>query len=41
MVEEKDVLDFLKDNDGQASLDEVSKGLGISKYGPDSAYATF
>jgi KaiC/GvpD/RAD55 family RecA-like ATPase len=39
MVEEKDVLDFLKDNDGQASLDEVSKGLGISKYGPDSAYA--
>ncbi len=39
MVEEKDVLDFLKDHDGQASLDEVSEGLGISKYGPDSAYA--
>lgn len=39
MVEEKDVLDFLKDHDGQASLDEVSEGLGIPKYGPDSAYA--
>ncbi|MDH5447832.1 MAG: hypothetical protein OEY24_03830 [Candidatus Bathyarchaeota archaeon] len=39
MVEEKDVLDFLKDHDNQASLDEVSKELHISKYGPDSAYA--
>ncbi|MFP3984401.1 MAG: RAD55 family ATPase [Candidatus Bathyarchaeia archaeon] len=39
MVEEKDVLDFLKDRDGQASLDEVSDGLGIAKYGPESAYA--
>ncbi|MFQ6068142.1 MAG: RAD55 family ATPase [Candidatus Bathyarchaeia archaeon] len=39
MVEEKDVLDFLKENNGQASLDEVSKGLSIAKYGPDSAYA--
>ncbi len=39
MVEEKDVLDFLKDHDNQASIDEVSEGLHISKYGPDSAYA--
>ncbi|UCE95627.1 MAG: hypothetical protein JSV51_07900 [Candidatus Bathyarchaeota archaeon] len=39
MVEEKDVLDFLKDQNGQASLDEISKGLSIAKYGPDSAYA--
>jgi len=39
MVEEKDVLDFLKDHDGQASLDEVSEGLNIAKYGPDSTYS--
>ncbi|UCG35937.1 MAG: hypothetical protein JSV64_04710 [Candidatus Bathyarchaeota archaeon] len=39
MVEDTDVLDFLKDHDGQASLDEVSENLGVSKYGPDSAYA--
>lgn len=38
MVEEKNVLDFLKNNDDQASLDEVSESLNISKYGPDSAY---
>ena len=40
MVDEKDVLDFLKNQDGQASLDEVSSGLSVPKYGPDSAYAT-
>jgi KaiC/GvpD/RAD55 family RecA-like ATPase len=39
MAEEKDVLDFLKTHDSQATLDEVSEGLHISKYGPDSAYA--
>lgn len=39
MVEKKDVLGFLKDHEGQASLDEVSEGLSIAKYGPDSAYA--
>jgi len=39
MVEEKDVLDFLKNREGEASLDEVSDGLAIAKYGPDSAYA--
>ncbi len=39
MVEKKDVLNFLKDHEGQASLDEVSEGLNIAKYGPDSAYA--
>jgi len=38
MVEEKDVLDFLKSRDGRASLDEVSEGLSIAKYGPGSAY---
>jgi KaiC/GvpD/RAD55 family RecA-like ATPase len=39
MADERDVLDFLKDNDGQASLEEVSEGLGVAKYGPGSAYA--
>jgi len=39
MVEETDVVDFLKEHDGQASLDEVSEALGIPKYGPESAYA--
>lgn len=39
MVEEKDVSDFLKQHDSQASLDEISEGLHIAKYGPDSAYA--
>jgi len=39
MAEEKDVLDFLRGRDGQASLDEISEGLGIAKYGPSSAYA--
>jgi KaiC/GvpD/RAD55 family RecA-like ATPase len=40
MVDEKDVLNFLINQDGQASLDEVASGLSVSKYGPDSAYAT-
>jgi RecA-superfamily ATPases implicated in signal transduction len=39
MVEESDVIGFLKDHEGQASLDEISEGLGISKYGPNSAYS--
>ena len=39
MVEEKDVVEFLKDHEGQASLDQISEGLGVPKYGPNSAYA--
>lgn len=39
MVDESDVIGFLKDHEGQASLDEISEGLGISKYGPNSAYS--
>jgi len=39
MVEENDIIDFLKDHQGQASLDEISEGLGVPKYGPKSAYA--
>jgi len=39
MVEESDIVGFLKDQGGQASLEEISEGLGIVKYGPNSAYA--
>ncbi len=39
MVEEKDIVEFLQPRDGKASLDEIAEGLGISKYGPNSAYA--
>jgi KaiC/GvpD/RAD55 family RecA-like ATPase len=39
MVEEKDVTEFLKAHDGKASLNDVADGLGIPKYGPNSAYA--
>jgi len=41
MTEENDVLEFLQDHDNQASLDEVSEGLGVPKYGPSSAYSLF
>jgi len=39
MVEEADVVEFLKSHDGKASLNDVTEGLGIPKYGPNSAYA--
>ncbi len=39
MVDEKNVLGFLRNHNDQASLDEISEELGIAKYGPDSAYA--
>jgi len=39
MAEEKDIVEFLKDHEGQASLDQISEGLGIPKYGPNSVYA--
>ena len=39
MVDQNAIISFLKENDGQASLDEVSEGLNIPKYGPESAYA--
>ncbi|MEM3566397.1 MAG: ATPase domain-containing protein [Candidatus Bathyarchaeia archaeon] len=39
MVEENDIVEFLKAHGGQASLSEVAEGLGILKYGPKSAYA--
>ena len=39
MVEEIDVIDFLRDRGGQATLNDIALGLGIPKYGPNSAYA--
>jgi KaiC/GvpD/RAD55 family RecA-like ATPase len=39
MVEENDVIMFLKQNQGQASLDQISESLNVPKYGPKSAYA--
>jgi len=38
-VEESDVVGFLRDHQGQASLNDISTGLGVPKYGPNSAYA--
>ncbi len=39
MVEEKDIVEFLKTHKGEASLNEIAEGLAIPKYGPNSAYA--
>ncbi|MEM3608820.1 MAG: ATPase domain-containing protein [Candidatus Bathyarchaeia archaeon] len=39
MVDEKDLIEFLKAHEGKASLNDVAEGLGIPKYGPNSAYA--
>lgn len=39
MVEENDVVEFLKDHHSEASLGEISEGLGAPKFGPNSVYA--
>ena len=39
MAEENDVIEFLKAHRGQATLDQISEGLNVPKYGPKSAYA--
>jgi len=39
MVEEKDIVKFLKTHQGKATLNEISESLDILKYGPNSAYA--
>jgi KaiC/GvpD/RAD55 family RecA-like ATPase len=39
MVEEADIVEFLRVHDGKASLNDIAEGLGIPKYGPNSAYA--
>ena len=36
MVEESDVIGFLKNHKGEASLDEIFEGLDVPKYGPES-----
>ncbi|MEM0058527.1 MAG: ATPase domain-containing protein [Candidatus Bathyarchaeia archaeon] len=39
MADEKDIVEFLKTRKAGASLSEIAEGLGIPKYGPNSAYA--
>jgi len=39
VAEEGDVVGLLRERRGQATLDEVSEGLAIPKYGAGSAYA--
>ncbi len=39
MVEERDLIEFLRMHDGKASLNDIAEGTGIPKYGPNSAYA--
>lgn len=39
MVNEEEVVNFLIEHDGEATLDEVSSALKIPKYGLNSAYA--
>jgi KaiC/GvpD/RAD55 family RecA-like ATPase len=39
MVEEKNIVEFLKAHGGKASLNDIAEGLNIPKYGPNSAYA--
>ncbi len=39
MVGEEELIELLKERGGKATLEEIAQGLGISKYGPNSAYA--
>jgi len=39
MVEEADIIKFIKTHEGKTSLIDIAEGLGIPKYGPNSAYA--
>ncbi len=39
MAEESDIVGFLRRAGGKATLEDVSNGLGLPKYGPDSAYS--
>jgi KaiC/GvpD/RAD55 family RecA-like ATPase len=39
VIEEEKVVQFLNTRAGKASLNDIADGLGISKYGPNSAYA--
>lgn len=39
MVEEKEIVEFLKTRQGKASLMDIAESLNMPKYGPNSAYA--
>lgn len=39
MVEEADIIKFIKTHNGKTTLIDITEGLGIPKYGPNSAYA--
>ncbi|MBS7616960.1 hypothetical protein KEJ45_07170 [Candidatus Bathyarchaeota archaeon] len=39
MTDEKDIVEFIRNRKGEASLSEIAEGLGVPKYGPNSAYA--
>ncbi|HDO41413.1 MAG TPA: hypothetical protein ENH03_00735, partial [Candidatus Bathyarchaeota archaeon] len=39
MIKEDDVIKFLLERGGEATLEEISSALKIPKYGPNSAYA--
>jgi len=39
LPEESDVVAFLKKAGGKATLEEISNGLGLPKYGPQSGYS--
>jgi len=39
LAEESDIVGFLRRAGGKATLEDVSNGLGLPKYGPDSAYS--
>jgi len=39
MTEEENMVKFLQAHGGKASLNDIAEGLGIPKYGPNSAYA--
>ncbi|MEM3088485.1 MAG: hypothetical protein QXP20_05175, partial [Candidatus Bathyarchaeia archaeon] len=38
MIQESDVIEFLKDRGGKATLTEVANAFDIPKYGPNSAW---
>jgi len=39
LAEETDIVGFLKKAGGRATLEEISNGLNLPKYGPNSAYS--
>ena len=39
LTKEADIVGFLRRGGGEATLEEIASGLGLSKYGPKSAYS--